>query len=286
MTTPPNLATADPAQFAAQAETVARRTGVDIRLLDQLPELVAVSRLLDTIWKPTSGGTQMPPENLRALAHVGNYVAGAYLDNDLVGASIAFFGTPGELSLHSHITGVVERAQGRGTGYAMKLHQRAWAIRAGAKRVTWTFDPVVRRNAHFNLAKLGAVPVDYLIDFYGSADDTINAGQGSDRVLASWDIASSQIPTRYAPPPSGTWCVGVRARGRIPEVAPEHALASAAHVVVETPPDVEALRRSDPAAALQWRHATRAVLGELVSDGAHFLGFSRDGAYHYERTSR
>ncbi len=44
------------------------------------------------------------------------------------------------------------------------------------------------------------------------------------------------------------------------------------------PPDIEALRRTDPGAAKAWRLAMREVLGGLLAEGARVTGF-------HERTS-
>ncbi|WP_217996868.1 GNAT family N-acetyltransferase [Nocardioides jensenii] len=227
------------------------------------------------------------------MAHAGNYVAGAYAGKRLVAGSVGFFGAPADRSLHSHITGVAERARGRNVGYALKIHQRAWALSLGVDRVTWTFDPVIRRNAHFNLVKLGANPSEYFVNFYGDSDDVINAGQGSDRLLATWELASDHVheslrsstKTFRQPPPAMT-VHAVRANGDVPVVIGSDQWGDASRVVVDTPRDIESLRGSDPSVALQWRMALRMVLADLIRDRATFLGLSSVGAYHFERNPR
>src|SRR6266542_3171738 len=103
-----------------------------------------------------------------------NYVAGAMRDRRMVGASVGFLHPAGGVfGLHSHITGVRAAARGRGAGFALKQHQRAWALARDLPVVTWTFDPLVRRNAFLNLVKLGAEVVEYLPDFYGPMGDGI-----------------------------------------------------------------------------------------------------------------
>ena len=57
--------------------------------------------------------------------------------------------------------------------------------------MTWTFDPLVRRNAHFNLAVLGATVDEYLVDFYGPLPDAVNAGDESDRLLVVWPVGDA-----------------------------------------------------------------------------------------------
>ena len=176
------------------AEEAARRAagaaGVSIRELASIEDLEAAVALFDEIWHPEPGTQPISAELMRALSKAGNYVAGAYEGDRLVGASVAFLGAPPGQVLHSHVTGT---AIGRGIGFALKLHQRAWALTRGLERITWTYDPLVLRNAHFNLAKLGARPEEYLPSFYGAMDDAINAGDESDRVLAVWRLTQPHV---------------------------------------------------------------------------------------------
>src|SRR4029453_7402172 len=80
--------------------------------------------------------------------------------------------------------------RGRNLGYAIKVHQRAWAIERGLETITWTFDPPIRRNAWFNLAKLGALPTEYLVDFYGPIGDLLNGSDESDRLYLTWRLGA------------------------------------------------------------------------------------------------
>ena len=78
--------------------------------------------------------------------------------------------------------------------------------------MTWTFDPLVRRNAYFNTVKLAARPVEYLVDFYGEMTDEINAGQGSDRLLVEWPLLAPEVVSAAAGDFAG--CRARRAPGR------------------------------------------------------------------------
>jgi hypothetical protein len=78
--------------------------------------------------------------------------------------------TPRESALHSHVTGVVDSMRHAGVGRAIKLHQRDWAAERGLDWITWTFDPLVRRNAWFNIAILGADVHSYLPDVLRNDD--------------------------------------------------------------------------------------------------------------------
>ncbi|WP_216094281.1 GNAT family N-acetyltransferase [Jiangella alba] len=274
--------------MAAQPATVARPT---IRELAALGDLEEVYALFDRIWQPDRSNPPVTVEHLRALTHAGNYVAGAYDGDELIGACVGFFAAPPGRSMHSHVAGVSSAARGRHVGFALKAHQRDWALERGLSEITWTFDPLVRRNAYFNLAKLQARPGDYLVDFYGDMDDAINGGQGSDRLLMRWRLDAPEVVAAVAAG-GGTGAVvpsdAVAALAESPSgralAAPRSSWARAARVTVATPPDIEALRAADPAAARQWRGAMRDVLGELIGDGARVSGFTRSGTYVVERT--
>lgn len=289
----PSRPTIDLDRAVVNARSVAESAGVQIRMLDDIEDFAAASRLLDEIWGANST-PQMPVEHLRALRHAGNYAAGAFVDGAMVAASVGFFGRPAERLVHSHITGVSREARGRGTGYALKLHQRAWALGLGVERITWTFDPVVRRNAYFNLHKLGATPASYHVDFYGQADDRINTGQGTDRLLVVWDLDSDRVRealgevghAHEARLDDNDGLPAIVVAASRPQVVDRSHQDGSAVVLVGTPPDIEALRRSDPETSFAWRLAIREALGDLVGTGAHFRGFSPTGSYHFERNAQ
>jgi predicted GNAT superfamily acetyltransferase len=255
--------------------------GVRITELFEIEDFKKVFQLFDDIWHPEPSNAPISVEMMRALSHAGNYVTGAYEGDRLVGASVGFLGAPPGQVLHSHVTGA---SIGRGVGFALKLHQRAWALARGLDRITWTYDPLVRRNAHFNLAKLGARPEEYLPSFYGAMDDAINAGDESDRVLAVWRLSEPHVLAAvrrepYTPviPPDAV--AGLTDRDGRPVIG----RTDAPVILVAVPEDIEALRRKDAGAAKAWRHALRDVLGGLMGDGARVTGFAREGGYVMER---
>jgi len=231
----------------------ADQPGLEIRLLEDPAEQRRVHDLFDQVWGTSTSVVGM--ELIRAIEHAGGYVAAAYDDGAVVGGSLGFLGRHlGAPSLHSHVTGVLPGVRRTGLGRAMKLHQRAWAAANDLAWVTWTFDPLVRRNAWFNIGVLGAVVHEYLVDFYGPIDDTINAGDESDRLLVAWAVGDGR-PIDVAPPdPTGA-------------------------VAVPTPADIVVLRRTDPAAAVDWRHRVRRELAGPLAAGAIVRGFTREGDY-------
>lgn len=125
----------------AAATAAAAASRVEIRDLTEVSDLTEVCRLFASIWQPGAGAQPVTTELLRAMAAAGNYIAGAYEGDELLGACLGFFGSPAKASLHSHIAGVAPRGLGRGIGFSLKLHQRAWALRQHVSLITWTFDP-------------------------------------------------------------------------------------------------------------------------------------------------
>lgn len=118
-----------------------------IRDLDTVELILDAQGILDSIRGPErviDAGT------LRALQQSGNYVVGLFDgegdEERMVGASIAFFGAPGQRAMHSHITALIPEYRGRGWGRELKEHQRQWAFSRDVGRITWTFDPLVART--------------------------------------------------------------------------------------------------------------------------------------------
>ena len=288
------LSPATAERAATVAEQAADQAGVEIRVVDDLRGLSDVCALLDSIWHPEPTNPLLTTEFARALSHAGNYVAGAFDGDELVGACVGFLAAPPGEVMHSHVAGVTETALGRHIGWAMKLHQRAWALHHGLREITWTFDPLVRRNAYFNLVKLAARPREYLVDFYGDIPDAVNAGQGSDRLLLAWDLAAPQVVAACDGRPVEALddeslarlvqVISVSDAAR-PVVAAGGEWRSSGLVAIQLPADISALRLDDPSAAREWREAVRMVLGGLMDDGWRVTGFSRSEGYVVERTA-
>jgi predicted GNAT superfamily acetyltransferase len=266
-----------------RAETAAEQAGVAVRVLHELPELEQVVALYDQVWRPDPTTPPVTVEWLRVLSHVGNYVAGAYRGEALVGATVGFFGPPDARSLHSHITGVVRDGQARGVGFALKTHQRAWALDIGVRTIGWTFDPLVSRNAHFNLAKLGARGRVYLESFYGDMPDELNAGDESDRLLLDWELADPLVSRALDGHPVERVPGAVVALDIAGDQRPVPGEIKGRHVEVRIPADIYTVRKARPETALRWRLAVRDVLGGLLAEGAVITGFSREGGYLLDR---
>jgi predicted GNAT superfamily acetyltransferase len=231
------------------------------------------------IWRGTPDQL-LNTNTVRALAHSGNYVVGAYRGEKLVGAAVAFLG---EGHLHSHITGVEPGLQGAGVGFALKQDQRAWCLERGIETVRWTFDPLVSRNAYFNLQKLGGSAEAYLPDFYGPMADGVNLGDASDRLYLRWDLASPRAVAAAHGKPAEVTAFGVETLlTRDGDEPGEARPATGAAVTVAVPEDIEALRAARPETAARWRYAVRAALTTTLDSGYQITGITRDGYYLLE----
>ncbi len=156
-------------------------------------DLRVIADLFATIWRTDAGHAPVCPDVLRALAFSGNYVAAAYVGGEMVGGSAAFVTPSGRL--HSHITGVRPDRQDRGVAFALKLHQRAWALVRNIATIEWTYDPLLRRNAFLNLNKLAARGTAYVPNFYGAMTDGLNANDESDRLVVDWRLTVTPVAT-------------------------------------------------------------------------------------------
>lgn len=236
---------------------------VEIRLLTHADDMVIVGDVFQQVWGSRTELVRL--EMLMAISHAGGYVVGAFdtsrrgdnhPNGQILGASVALLATHhGHPALHSHVTGILPGARSTGLGRAIKLHQQLWARERGIEWIVWTFDPLVRRNAWFNIAILGAEVHEYLPQFYGTMTDAINAGDESDRLLMAWSTAASTT----APVRDGA---GSDVRSLIP-----------------TPDDIITLRRTDPSAVATWRTSSRKALTTALDSGHHVVGFTRNGEY-------
>lgn len=251
------------------------RAGVEVRTLTDLSELQDARRVFDAVWPSGAGSTQIQANLLKALVHAGGYASAAYRDGEPIGAALGLVGRHETASgwrthLHSHMAAVLDRYRDQHIGSALKMHQRAWALSCDIDTIVWTFDPLVRRNAVLNLIKLGVDVEGFEIDFYGSMDDAINAGDPTDRLLGWWRLTSERAIAASLGTLLRIDVAAARTEGRD-------------LTVVALPADIVALRSADPAAAAVWRQDVRKSLVSAFESGRRVVGLSTDDDYVFER---
>jgi len=230
-------------------------SNISIRPLTSLPDQALGRMIFDHTWA-MDAGTEITPNLLQAMIHSGAYLSGAFIDGECVGAAFAFPATTGGPHLHSHMTAVIDKFRDKGIGHALKVDQYKWAKQNNYKEITWTFDPLVARNAKLNILKLGVDISAYYPNFYGDMPDELNAGDESDRVMASLKIVGD------APTP------------RTAISAPDKSA-----VLIAIPSDIVAIRVKDIAENLRWRRLVRDEFVGVLARGGKVVGFSVNNEY-------
>ncbi|MCB0914694.1 MAG: GNAT family N-acetyltransferase [Actinobacteria bacterium] len=250
------------------------RSGAQIRTLTELADLERARVVFDTTWPMVEGGSNLPSNLFRALVHAGAYACGAYIGGQVVGATVAFIarepGADGRpmVLLHSHMAAVLADYRNRSLGTAMKCHQRLWALQQGIEVISWTFDPLVRRNARLNMLKLGAEVRGYERDFYGRMDDDYDFTDESDRVFAWWVVGSDRADAA--------------ALGRLRPLTDDEVAARPEAVIVTIPEDIVALREADPDLGRAWRLRVREQMQAALARGYVVTNLTAAGDYVLE----
>lgn len=259
------------------AHGAARQAGVSLRALTTLDD---ADRILDVMIATWGEHQLLPREVIHALGVSGNVPWGALDGDRLIGYVLGWTGVdPDEgLHTHSHMLAALPDRRHRGVGYALKLAQRAQALEQDIHVVRWTFDPLVARNAYFNLWKLGAVADRFHRNFYGEMSDSLNRGERSDRFVVRWDLDRP-------PGPRGVTATGaptILERTGDPE-KPVPAAAGGpvrAAALVQILPEYGDLRERDPELARAWRDALAEALEGCLAAGLVAVSFDGPtGAY-------
>lgn len=267
-------------------------TRIEVRSLNTLDEYRACVALQKATWGEDF--TEIVPLALLKVGQrIGGVSAGAFDgDGTLLGFVFGLTGVEdgGRLVHWSDMLAVQKRARNQGIGRRLKEFQRAKVRGQGVEVIYWTFDPLVARNAHLNLNRLGARVEEYVPDMYGSTDSPLHQGLGTDRFIVSWAVAaraegegeSGSAPT--VPGAVGSGGPEVEAATVInagptgSDVDLEPARRGAPLVRVRIPEDIQEVQVASLADAGAWRHGTRAAFTELMAMRYRVVGFQRDGA--------
>ena len=228
---------------------------IQVRRLETLTDQALGRQIFDQTWA-MDPGTEITSNLLQAMVHSGAYLSGAFIDEKCVGAAFAFPATTEGLHLHSHMTAVLDKYRDKGIGYSLKIDQWNWAKKNNYKEITWTFDPLVARNAKLNLIKLGVDISAYYPNFYGDMPDALNAGDESDRVMASWKVAGDQ-----------------------PVAKSVITTPDKADTLIKIPEDIVTIRSENISENLKWRHKVREEFMRAFEKGGKVVGFSANNEY-------
>ncbi|HEX7088835.1 MAG TPA: GNAT family N-acetyltransferase [Longimicrobiales bacterium] len=265
--------------------TGAAATTVDVRPLRTHEDFAACVELQRLTW----GGDYtdiVPASLLKVVPKVGGVVAGAFGgDGRMLGFVFGVTGIRGGRVAHwSHMLAVRPEARNLGIGRRLKEYQREMAAKLGAEAIYWTFDPLIARNAHLNLTRLGAEVVEYSPDMYGRTGSDLHV-LGTDRLVVVWRIAEGAPAGARAVAPVGVDAAPIVNRGPGGEPLADTAVFAEHPLVrIEVPADIEGVRASSMDLAMRWREAIRRAFSWYLGRGYRVVGFSREleaGRCHY-----
>jgi predicted GNAT superfamily acetyltransferase len=268
----------------------------DLKGFDEFRQLKAVEQ---EVWGMADEDS-IPLTLAIACKAAGNIFVGAFDKEKLVGFAFGFLGREhGQTMIHSHMLAVLDPYRHLDLGSRLKQAQRERAMAMGVHEMTWTFDPLQSRNAHFNFAKLGVVSDSYKVDFYGPETSSMLHRNGTDRLWVRWVLNSRRVRDRLAGKSTRTETldalrllaplVRFNGDGR-PARADLADSLSRQRVSIEIPGEILEIERADMGLAREWREATRWAFREAVKAGFFIAEFCRSirgqqgpGAYLLQR---
>jgi len=177
-----------------------RKYQFEIKLLTTNKEFEECMEIQKAAWFLEDYKDCIPSHVKRAILETGGAIVGAVHRKKIVAYAMSLPAVSKEEDFyhHSHIMGVLPRYQGKGIGYMMKMKQREYALKNNAKKITWTFDPLLAQNASLNIRKLGGIVKKYNVDFYGTfmGGSGIVSGIPSDRFYLEWYVSSKQVKAK------------------------------------------------------------------------------------------
>jgi predicted GNAT superfamily acetyltransferase len=272
-----------------------------IRDLESFDDLCQVKAVEKEVWGMADDDS-LPMTLAIACKAAGSIFVGAFDGDKLVGFAFGIFGREhGQTTIHSHMLAVLERYRQHDLGLKLKHAQRERALGLGIREMTWTYDPLQSRNAHFNFAKLGIVSDTYKVDFYGPETSSVLHRNGTDRLWVRWLLDSRRAGDRIAGKDTRAETldalrhlapiVSFNGDGR-PARADLAESLGRQRVSIEIPGEILDVERTDMGLAREWRAATRWAFTEAIGAGFYVAEFCRSirgqqgpGAYLLERGS-
>ena len=272
--------------------------GISIRPVETRAEYEACVELQRDTWGRRF--SDIVPVSMMGIAvKMGGICLGAFDPGDeMLGFVFGVTGPrDGELAHWSHMLAVRGKARNAGIGRRLKFAQKKALAERGVDTLYWTFDPLIARNAHFNLNRLGATVAEFVPDMYGASNSDLHR-LGTDRFIARWSLKGGAGVARSPSNRLAQSDVSAVDGGRVGKVLPDRvetatqgAAFGSAHpamgkpgcngqlphgadlIEVPVPRDIDAVASESFEEALAWRRANRRALTKLLSEGYDILGF-------------
>lgn len=259
-----------------------------IRFLEHIEEMFLVEELQRRVWG--ADDAIVPYHLLITVVHNGGLILGAYIEEQLVGFVFGFPGlaqTPEGTQLKhcSHLLAVLPQYENQGIGYLLKRAQWQMVRRQGIPLITWTYDPLLSRNAHLNIARLGAISNTYVPNMYGAMRDSLNQGLPSDRLQVDVWVNTPRVKNRMSKTPRRQLDLAhyLSAETRIlnpthldengwprpsdASTPPAPSTEYPALYLLEIPSNFSTLKAANSSLALTWRLHLRNLLQDLFARG-------------------
>ena len=241
---------------------------VEIREIAGQKELRAVEELQKEVWGIPDLDV-VPLSQLAAAQASGGVLLGAFDGEDLVGFAYGFPSLEnGQAAHHSHMLAVKPEYRNFNLGEQLKRAQRECVLSQGLTEMSWTFDPLQSVNAYFNFNKLGVYSNRYFINFYGEEATSFLHRTGTDRLWVTWHLTNPQIDKtdfnaeleKIVPLVK----VGI---DKFPLINDSVEGLKRNRALIEIPPDINDLVKSNSESANKWRELTRRAFTEAINAG-------------------
>jgi predicted GNAT superfamily acetyltransferase len=223
----------------------------------------------------------VPSNIIHAMIIAGGAAIGAYDREQLIGMSMSLPYFKGcVVALWSHMTGVHPAYQSHHIGYELKQMQRTWALENGYKQIRWTFDPLQRGNANFNMAMLGTTANIYHINLYGNQLGNLNAGLPTDRVEVMWQLDDPRVVRLSTDREQVSVTVSFPDENFVLAINGEEVTTTSPETIdpfqwyfIQIPPDVNELKQSNLQFVRQWQSEIRNMLQHMFKRGCALVDF-------------
>jgi predicted GNAT superfamily acetyltransferase len=257
--------------------TDTRSDGIVIRDCATLEDYLECVAIQEETWG-RGFSERVPAAILRVSQRVGGITAAAFdARGHMVGFVFGMTGIQGRDLVHwSDMLAVRSEARGRHIGERLKQYQRRKVCALGVRTMMWTFDPLVSRNAHFNLNRLGAMPIEYAVNLYGTTRSALHGTLPTDRFIVAWDCTAVALNAAHG---EGRLSEEAALLNPVSNGTPSLAdIDGSTSVRVQIPSDIQPIFQQQPALATRWRDITRRAFTERLEAGYRVTGFVRPGA--------
>lgn len=282
---------------------------IRIRKIQTVNEYHACEALQQKVWR-FKDREIIPINELITVQRNGGLVLGAFAPGGkLAGFLFGLPGLRGGRLIHcSRMLAVNPAYRGKAIGLSLKLAQRRFCLERGIDLAQWTFDPLQSLNAYFNIAKLGCIAREYVVNLYGCSSSVLNRGMETDRFVCEWWLRSPRVRhamRSFPPSPSGLRRAG-KDRAWEPRSAPSTGFpqALAAHLperprfhqgragegsppfpgrprlwlrdkklLVAIPTEIQRMKAAELPLARRWQRAVRKTMREYLGRGYVVTGF-------------